>query len=432
MLCSGAGIGGLAVAVTIGKFCDLPIDVYEAGAEVTTIGAGITVWKRTWEVLEKIGLDKALWAKALAPTDGPTFSFRRSDQKEEGFEFYSQKLPSSASLHRAEMLHTLLEHLPSTCTLHLSKRLTKYVQKPTGAITLYFQDGTTVDTDVLVGADGVRSPTRASLFEALSVTRGDAQNLDYRQYIAPQWSGLLAYRNVFPAENLKGQSPDHRALTTPLMYCGKGKQVVSYPISRGRMINVVGMHLIENGAGTHFPEKWVVDVTPQDVVDLYADWEPEVKELLRHIERPSRWAVHLVEPLPTYVSGNVALLGDAAHAMTPHLGAGAGQAIEDAYILGRFLAYPSTTLKNIPAVLGLYDEIRRPFASGVVSTSKTIGRLYMFSEPGYYDGVDRSHEKEQLDTILPAIEEAWTWQKGGGVATEWEAAKMRLQEIASL
>lgn len=73
VLYSGAGIGGLAVAVTIGKFCDLPIDVYEAGADVSTIGAGITVWKRTWEVLEKLGLDKALWMKAVAPANGKRF-----------------------------------------------------------------------------------------------------------------------------------------------------------------------------------------------------------------------------------------------------------------------------------------------------------------------------------------------------------------------
>ncbi|KII86084.1 hypothetical protein PLICRDRAFT_309836 [Plicaturopsis crispa FD-325 SS-3] len=428
----GAGIGGLAVAVTIGKFCDLPIDVYEAGADVSTIGAGITVWKRTWEVLEKLGLDKALWMKAVAPANGPTFSFRRSDQKEEGFEFYSHKLPSGAPLHRADMLHTLLENLPRTCTLHLSKRLTKYVQKSSGAITLYFADGSAVDADVLVGADGVRSPTRATLFEDLAATKGDARNADYRQYIPPKWCGLLAYRSVFPAENLKARNPGHLALTTPLMYCGKGKQVVAYPISQGHMINVVAMHYVENGAGTHFPEKWVVNVTAQDVADLYVGWEPEVVQLLQHLDRPSRWAVHVVDQLPTYASGNVALLGDAAHAMTPHCGAGAGQAIEDAYILGRFLAHPSTTLKNISAVLRAYDEIRRPFANSIVSRSRSAGHLYMFSEPGYYDGVDRAHEKEKLDAIAQAIAEAWAWQKGGGVATEWEAAETRLKEMASV
>lgn len=130
--------------------------------------------------------------------------------------WYSSYL-AGAPLHRADMLHTLLENLPRTCTLHLSKRLTKYVQKSSGAITLYFADGSAVDADVLVGADGVRSPTRATLFEDLAATKGDARNADYRQYIPPKWCGLLAYRSVFPAENLKARNPDHLALTTPLM-----------------------------------------------------------------------------------------------------------------------------------------------------------------------------------------------------------------------
>lgn len=67
VMASGGGIGGIALAVTIGRYSNLPVDIYEAGPEITTVGAGISVWRRTWEVMKMLGLDEELANKAIEP-----------------------------------------------------------------------------------------------------------------------------------------------------------------------------------------------------------------------------------------------------------------------------------------------------------------------------------------------------------------------------
>ncbi len=89
------------------------------------------------------------------------------------------------------------------------------------------------------------------------------------------------------------------------------------------------------------------------------------------------WALFDMLPAPTYYTGNVVLLGDAAHASTPHQGAGAGQALEDAFILSLLLGDMKTrSARDIPAAFRAYDAVRRPRSQKVVSTSRAAGATY--------------------------------------------------------
>lgn len=94
---------------------------------------------------------------------------------------------------------------------------------------------------------------------------------------------------------------------------------------------------------------------------------------------PIRWVLNSVSDLPTYVSGRVAIIGDAAHAMTPHLGSGAGQGIEDGMLLATILAQPQASTEQIPTILQIFDEIRRPFAQDIVRKSFRTGQLQTLS-----------------------------------------------------
>jgi len=118
----------------------------------------------------------------------------------------------------------------------------------------------------------------------------------------------------------------------------------------------------------------VTDVSEQEVSDEFEDWEVHCRAVAKCVERPSRWALHSLRPLPHYVDGRVVLLGDAAHAMEPHFGAGAGQAMEDAYALGRLLTHELTHAGNVDDALKVYEEVRLPFANNIVQRSQDVGR----------------------------------------------------------
>ncbi|KAG1737522.1 uncharacterized protein EDB91DRAFT_1249645 [Suillus paluster] len=423
----GAGIGGLVLAVTIGKFAgrDIHIDLYEAHDGITTAGAGISVMGRTMQIMEELGLyEEISRVSTELPSSSHGSKLRKSDVPEGGFEWF-QKSYGPSNMHRQHLVDILKQHLPSECTVHLDKRLTRYVKQSPGSLILHFADGSTATTDVLVGADGIRSSVRKTLFETIDAGIIDRSRI--RHYIDPSWTGTLVYRTVFPAEKLFRLDPNNVALKNFMIFCGKGKHIVSYPVSQGTQINVAAFVADDQKAGTHFEGRWVSDVSLEEVEKAYEDFEPGAKSLLKCSENPSRWALHVVNELPLSTCDRVALIGDASHAMTPHFGAGAGQAMEDAFVLGRLLAYPLTTLGNLPAALKAYQDVRLPFTQFVARESERTGSMFEFCLPGYYEGTDRSNEREEMEILKEKLTDQWGWEREGGAVTEWLQAERQLQ-----
>ncbi|KAH7928890.1 FAD/NAD(P)-binding domain-containing protein [Leucogyrophana mollusca] len=430
----GAGIGGLLLAVTIGKYSNVPIDLYEAHSEVTTTGAGISIWRRTMVIMQELGLYEDLAKVASRAPDSSHGPYvRRSDIPEGGHHWFHQTFPyGPSSMHRRDMVDVLKKHLPSTCTVHLLKRMTTYTRAESGALNLHFADGTTATADVLVGADGIRSPTRKTMFERLvedSPGTIDATRLS--EYVDAKWTGCLVYRGVFPTEKLQNHSPGNPCATEMIIACGRGRHVVSYPVSRGTQVNVAAFVNDPQLADKPFEGHWVTDVSEEELKGSFESFEPYIRELIECIEKPSRWALHVVNELPLSTSGHVALLGDACHAMTPHFGAGAGQAIEDAFVLGHLIAHELTTVDNLSTALRIYQDIRLPFSSSVARESWKTGFMYDFLAPGYFNGVDRSREEEELECLQQAIRKQWEWQVGDASIEEWIEAERRLKESVS-
>ncbi|KAJ6460478.1 hypothetical protein C8R47DRAFT_1226244 [Mycena vitilis] len=429
---AGCGIGGLALAAFISRFTQeklggsIAVDIYEAKPEVSTIGAGVAIWKRSWQVLQDLGFEEDIVKKGFnVPKDGESRGpiFRKSDQPTEGYDFHDHMMPyGPLGLHRPTLLEILQSRMSSDCKIHTSKRLERYETLDNGSVSLVFSDGSTALADILVGADGVHSATRGCLFKSL----GDG----YDQYVPATFSGTIAYRGALPKAKFAVNFPDHRALNHPKLWCGKNMHVVSHPL--GPSIGIICYCSEPATEGKPYEGALVTDVAKEDVTARFENWEPDLLPLLKSVESYNAWAIHVVKPLPCYVSGSVVLIGDAAHAMTPHQGVGGGQAIEDAHILGRLLAHPLTKKENIPAVLKLYEELRLAPTQEIAEKSRINGMMYEFNHPDFLFN-DPSHpespSREELEALGDAVGRSFAWLADGEVEADWVEAEAKLKAI---
>ncbi|KAF5349393.1 hypothetical protein D9758_015518 [Tetrapyrgos nigripes] len=388
----GAGIAGLTCALALSEYPDIEIDVFESAGKLAEVGAGIGLFPRPWQIIRKLGLEQDLLKTTeskLIEGRAPSFRYRKSDQREgvEFFRLYTQG--SLILLHRADYQQTLLHHLPKSCRTHCSKRLLSYRQSHNRhGVDLFFEDGTSYSCDVLIGADGLKSAVRrCMLHEKSGIAQAEGrwkESMELLRSVDPIWSGQNAYRALIPAEKLRARAPSHSVFTAPMQYLGKNGYVLTYPISGGKMINFVAFDIRHELENTKFNGPWVSTSNKSRFASRFADWEPEVQTLLECVEEPLQWAIHTIPPMKSFISGRVTVMGDAAHAMTPHEGSGAGQAIEDAYLLATVLGHPRTNSTNVHHTLSVYDSIRRPLAYDVMEHSRMNGHYFSLN----VDGVD--------------------------------------------
>ncbi|PSR73284.1 hypothetical protein PHLCEN_2v10862, partial [Hermanssonia centrifuga] len=327
---SGGGIAGSYLAVALSKYPDIHVNLYEAAERFTEVGAGLTVWGRTWAALSSIGVESTL------------------------------------------------------------------------------RDVETASAATSPSCDGMKSAVRRCMMEK-KVSEGLT---DFSKYIDPVWTGRVAYRVLIPVERFPISVREDPNFVRPV------KHIVRYCIADGSMMNVVGFVSQPELAETLYDSPWSTECETEEFINCYPEWEPEVLEMLKLADKPMKLAIHDLRPLPVYVSGNVALVGDAAHAMTPHQGTGAGQAIEDACVLASLLGHPSTTLDTLSCALKAYEEIRLPFANNVLMRSRLAGLLYEFnSECG-----------DDYTAIHSILEHQFDWVDGDGVKQQIQKALTKMED----
>jgi len=187
---------------------------------------------------------------------------------------------------------------------------------------------------VLVGADGIHSPTRTALFGP-----------DH-----PQFTGLVSYRAVVDRKKLN--LPNLDAFTkwwgpTPDL------QIVTFPLNKGRETFVFATTAQDDWRH----ESWTMPGDVEELRRAYAKFHPEARALLEACESVTRSALYVRDPLPTWSVGRVTLLGDACHPMTPFMAQGACMAIEDAVVLGRALT--GVVEADVPVALKCYENARK-------------------------------------------------------------------------
>lgn len=309
------------------------VELFDAGSAFSEVGAGLLISPNGSRVLAELGLADGL---AAIGTRSERVQLKRWEDDRVLLSLPLGDAPVRQfghphyNVYRPDLIELLATALDGV-SLRMNAEVTGARSTSDGAI-VSLAGGSTVPADVVVGADGVRSAVRTSVF-------GPHPS---------RFSNLVAYRALVPREVV----PDLPLDVTNRL--GPGRHVVSYFVGRDQSL----LNLMCTTPDDSWDiESWTEPGTAAALRAEFASWSPELRHVLDHVIEPIyRWALHDRTPLRRWTDGNVTLLGDACHPMLPFMAQGACQAIEDAIVLARCL----TEIDDAPAVaLKRYEEMRK-------------------------------------------------------------------------
>jgi salicylate hydroxylase len=346
---TGGGIGGLTAALAL-RARGLDVTIFEQAEMIREVGAGVTLQPNAARLLRRVGLGEQL--KAIgSPLVGVTL------RTSLGEPIVKSPRPAASALsennegynvHRAELMNVLVEAQPKG-TLHLGHRCVG-AKEDGERVSLTFANGETAHADIVIGADGIRS--RVQLEIGLTST--------------PTSEGIMAYRGLIPADQLSWAAD----FVEPVLWMGSGRSFLCYPVSHGRVVNMVAFVPSDRDAA----ESWSARGDLAGLAAEYAGWEAPVIETIAALKETFVWGIFDRAPLPYWSTDRMTLLGDAAHPMVPHFGQGAGQAIEDGFALGVLLE--GARRKDVPSRLKAYERLRLERTSRVQELAREAGRFY--------------------------------------------------------
>jgi salicylate hydroxylase len=324
----GGGIGGLFAADAL-IAQGVQVTVYEQAPILGEVGAGVYLAPNSMRHLQRVGLWSAV-QKCGAKVGFNSRYFRHDGTPIAPVQVTDSLGLNAYGMHRADLVDLLAKALPDG-VVRTGYRCTGFEQDGKVA-RVSFANGAVVESDVIVGADGIHSVLRPHVFSNSRAV----------------FSGSVAYRGVVSSELV----PDWPA-DSWLMWLGPAKHFLTYPVRAGTLINFVGFV----PADEEMTESWSAAGDPDALRREFAGWDPRIGSLLRQVKTTFRSALYDREPLPAWSRGRLTLLGDAAHPMLPHLGQGANQSIEDGMALAKILKLADRP--GVAAALRAYEKLRR-------------------------------------------------------------------------
>jgi salicylate hydroxylase len=370
----GGGIAGVALVIGLVRK-GIDVTLFEATEKFSEIGAGIAFSPNAVRCMELI--DPSIKEHYMTIETSNAWPSKKmvwfTQQHGQGVGEGERKIISEprsdvlgvSTCHRAHFLDQMVSLLPEGIT-RFNKRILKTEDLGEDGVVLHFEDGTSATADALIGCDGVRSRVR------IDVLGPD----DPEAY--PRFADKYAYRALVPMEKAIAALGEECARNSQ-MYFGHHGHIVTFPIEKGTTMNIIAFRNKTDGVWEN--DRWIVESSREALEEHYKDFSPHVRKLIGLIEKMEIWAMFDSPFVRTYTNGSrIVLLGDAAHATTPHHGAGAGMCLEDAYVMAEVLG-EVTDASQLTAAFHAYDAIRRPRSQKLVQESRASGRLYEFEDP---------------------------------------------------
>jgi salicylate hydroxylase len=384
----GGGLGGLALAVGLRKH-GIKIHIYEAAPVFSEIGAGVTFGANATRALGLIdprllqgykkhatnndspGLDDVFlsvrWGTDESRERGHKAGDYIGDLRDDWDSAKRSGIKARSCIHRARFLDVLVSMIPEGIT-SFGKRFESVEELRDGTLKLHFTDGSHAFASAMIGCDGIKSKARKAVLGPK---------------VEPSYTGEHAYRAMVPRAEAEAALGADLARNGQI-YFGYGGYIVTESVAHGEFTNMVAI--------PHEPdESWVWDETGwagpahrDDFSRRFRGFYHPLVKVFRKYCHPVKWALFDLQHNTPYYRGRMCLLGDAAHATTPHMGAGAGMAMEDAYILSNLIAAAHGT-SDLEDAFRAYDAVRRPRTQMLVERSKHAGLLMDFMMPGIGD-----------------------------------------------
>ena len=336
----GAGIGGLTTGIALQQV-GVEVEIYERVPEMKAVGAGLTLWANAIYALDKIKVGNAIRDLAVLAQSGGIRSMTGDNVMVTDIATLENKVSKpTIVVHRADLQEVLEETFKGS--IHYAKQLKCY-QQHGDKVCAYFEDGTEAESDILIACDGIHSVVRQQMFPKSK----------------PIYAGYTAYRGIVDFDhtrigNMWGES------------WGYGNRFGITPLNQNRIYWFATANTNEHVSASLESHKQVL-------LNIFKDWHHPITDLIA--ETPDDAIlnndIYEIAPLKTWQEGRVILLGDAAHAMTPNLGQGACQAIEDAVTLGQIFGETS----DIETALARYQERRISRANNILKQSQLMGKV---------------------------------------------------------
>ena len=341
----GGGIGGLITALSFEKL-NIPYKLYERVERLEAVGAGIWLSPNALQVLEWISpillkeiQDAGNTFNRILVTDHKLKPISDSNQ-----DFVQEKFGyTTMAIHRGKLQQILYKYIKQE-NIELGKEFKEYYENSDKSLKLHFIDGSVVDTNSIIGADGINSKIRKQLFP----------NSKLRYSGQTCWRGISMY-------NL-----DSELEPVGFTLWGKKLQFGVSKISDGK-VYWFAVKLSE----PNFTDG--KENLKNLLTNMFSEFHPLVNNLIENTanEKIFRGDLSDLEILNKWNSGNICLIGDAAHSMTPDLGQGGVQAIEDAYHLSNFI-YKSSSLETAYDKFYIY---RKPKVEKLVKQSRFTSKI---------------------------------------------------------